>query len=128
MIVETDEFGFWIGFGHENRGSAEAAAHVGNACSALQFRVNTAQSRNPAGDQVGGVARTEEAFGAYKKFVMMFVPTQTFSSLESFGQLLLGFRGRQGALKRPRQKDRTAFIRHRKGLFFAHAKLAGRRG
>src|SRR6266850_7087542 len=98
-----------------------------SATRAPLFRVNTAQSRNPAGNQVGGVTRTEKAFGADKKFVMMFVPTQTFSGLESFRQLLLGFRGSQSALKSPGQEDGTAFIGHREGLFLAHMKLAGRR-
>ena len=67
MVIKAHKVRFRISLRHQNRGSSQAAADVGDACSRFEFRFHVAERRNPFVDQVRAIVGAEEPLGAGEK-------------------------------------------------------------
>ena len=77
------------------------AAHVGDPSTRGQLLDHTVEGRQPGGDQVDGVAGSEEALDALEEIGMLFVPTESCAGGERLGD------GRHGAYNRRHRQERT---------------------
>jgi hypothetical protein len=68
-----------------------AAAHVGDPGAGLQLALDPVQGRDPAGHQVGGIARAEEPLGAGEQLRVVLVPAHPGAAAEGFGDLRFAF-------------------------------------
>src|SRR5579884_2433496 len=123
MIIEGKKLGLGIMLRHQNGGSAETAADIGHARAVLEFGFNTFERRNPVGDQIGGIAGTEESLSSDKQLRVMLVPAEALTGLEPFGQLLFRARGSQRHLERARHEAGTCFVRHGESLLIRKVEL-----
>src|SRR5208337_984188 len=126
VIVKAKERRAWIRLCEKTRRCAEAASHIRNACTRTQHFLNSVQRRDPFRDEVGRIARPEEALGAGKEIGMVVMPPDTLASPERIEQFFLRAGGGNRALEAARDEGRTRLISERKGLLFIKRILLGR--
>ena len=117
MEVEPDERRIGVGLGHQNRRRAESAADVGDRPARPQPGVDTGESRNPALDEVGSIARPEEPLGAMEEIVFVLVPPHAGAGAKRFGERVDRAPRRRHGLEATDDEGGAVLVDHRLGLF-----------
>src|SRR5437763_14659745 len=93
------------------------AADVGDFAAGFQLSFDSAERGDPFGDQISGVARTEEALGANKQIGVVLTPEHTATMFKRIADALARLRHGFQNVKAAADKKRTVFISERDGLF-----------
>src|SRR5262249_32360053 len=101
------------------------AADVGDVRAGPQFCLHTLERRNPALDQVGRVARAEEALDAVEELVVMLMPADAPPGQKRLGQRGLDPAGGQRRLKRADHKHWAALGGNHQRLLRREAVASG---
>ena len=121
MIIEAEQFGLRIGFGHDDGGRAMAAADIRNARPPLQFRLHSLQRRNPRADQIRVVTRAGRISRCLRTSCMVLVPAYALTGFEGVLQFVQVARHRTCGDEKSRQVSGAVFIRQRECLFGCRA-------
>jgi hypothetical protein len=93
-----------------------AASDIGHPGASFQFRLDAFERRNPVRNQIGVVARPEEAFGAGEKTLRMLVPANAFPGSKRFGDLGFVEIGGLHDIERTGKESRRPLFGERHGL------------
>ena len=116
VVVGADERRVGEGAGHDDRRGAVAAADVGDAGAPLELVGDAVERRQPRVDEIGVVARPEEALAALVDVMVVLVPAEAGPGAGGVGDPRRVQHRAERVLKQPRQIRRAVLVAERDRL------------
>ena len=125
VVVRAQDRGRGIGLGQQHGRRPVAAADVGHPAAGGQLLRHAVQCRDPAGGEVGDVARAEEHLGPGEYVLVVLVPAHAGAGPERVGDLRLGPQRAQREQERTRQVQRSVRVGQRERLLLGQREPPG---